>query len=147
MFLCKHENMPRRRWMLLLLAVAAAGQQLDDDNAVPLDHPAIRYKEKAPNDAISKLEASHPKLAYASNGLGYLPALLKALNINVDSQTLVFSKTSTQVSHINPRTPRAIYFNDEVSVGYVQGGDVLEFAVLDPTQGVKLYSLDVEQAK
>jgi hypothetical protein len=133
--------------MLLLLTVAALGQQLDDDNAVPLDHPAIRYRDKAPNDAISKLEASHPKLAYASNGLGYLPALLKALNINVDSQALVFSKTSTQVSHINPRTPRAIYFNDEVSVGYVQGSDVLEFAALDPTQGVKLYSLDVEQAK
>ncbi len=133
--------------MLLLLAVAAAGQQLDDDNAVPLDHPAIRYREKAPNDVVSKLEASKPNLAYATNGLGYLPALLKALKINVDSQALVFSKTSTQVSHINPRTPRAIYFNDDVAVGYVQGGDVLELAALDPTQGVKLYSLDVEKAK
>ena len=34
---------------------------------------------------------------------------------------LVFSKTSFQAARIRPRRPRAIYFNDEVSVAYVPG--------------------------
>ncbi len=45
--------------------------------------------------------------------MGYLPSVLKELGINTDSQALVFSKTSTQVDHIGPGAPRAIYFNDE----------------------------------
>ena len=55
---------------------------------------------------------------------GYLPALLKALKISTSSQTLVFSKTSLQLSRIGPRTPRAIYFNDDVFVGYCHRGAV-----------------------
>jgi hypothetical protein len=53
----------------------------------------------------------------------------------------VFSKTSTQVENINPRTPRAIYFNDDVMVGFVRNSDVLEIASLDPKQGVQFYVL------
>ena len=41
---------------------------------------------------------------------------LKALDIPVSSQTLVFSENSLQRSHINKATPRAIYFNDTVAV-------------------------------
>ena len=55
---------------------------------------------------------------------------------------LVFSRTSIQVERISPRTPRAIYFNDDVSVGYVQNGDALELTSLDPRQGIILYTLD-----
>ena len=40
--------------------------------------------------------------------------MLKQLGVNPDSQALVFSKTSTQAEKIGPRTPRAIYFNDDV---------------------------------
>jgi len=38
--------------------------------------------------------------------------------------------------------PRALYFNDQVTVGFVRTGDVLEFASLDPKQGVIFYTLD-----
>jgi hypothetical protein len=58
----------------------------------------------------------------------------------------VFSKTSFQAPRIAPRTPRAPYFNDNVSVGFVRTGEVLEFAALDPKQGVMFYTLDQERA-
>ena len=51
---------------------------------------------------------------------GYLESVLQALNINPDSQTLVFSKTSLQIDAISAATPRAIYFNDDTYVGWVQ---------------------------
>lgn len=37
---------------------------------------------------------------------------------------------------------RALYFGDDVSVGWVPGGDVLEFAATDPRQGVVFYTMD-----
>src|SRR5690242_3332647 len=121
--------------LLTLLAAAALAQQLEETFYVPLDHPAIRYSPLAANDRSAQLEkrieTGQVKLAYTPNGWGYLPSLLKQLDINLDSQVLVFSQTSIQTSHIAPRTPRAIYFNDDVSVGYVQNGDVLEMTALD----------------
>ena len=143
-----------RGLVALGLAVAwgsawALADRLEDTFYVPLDHPAIRYYQE-PGDRVAKLqkrlENGRTKLDFAPNW-GYLPALLKELDINIDSQVLVFSKSSIQVSHISPRTPRAIYFNDDVAVGYVQGGDVLELSALDPQLGIILYSLDVERSE
>ncbi|MDR3701036.1 MAG: hypothetical protein P4L56_15420 [Candidatus Sulfopaludibacter sp.] len=94
------------------------------------------------HDPVSQLIASHRTLASRQGPLGYLPALLDALHINPDSQALVFSKTSFQSQKISPRNPRAIYFNDNVAVGYVPGGEVMELASLEPTQGVVFYTLD-----
>jgi hypothetical protein len=144
----------QRRFLVVLLAsgvVALAGwalaDRLEDTLYIPLDHPAIRYYQQ-PSDLVTALmkrvESGQAKLDYAANGWGYLPSLLKELDINVDSQVLVFSRTSIQTAHISPRTPRAIYFNDEVAVGYVQGGDVLEISSLDPKLGIILYSLETD---
>ena len=143
-----------RGLVALVFAVAlgsawALADRLEDTFYVPLDHPAISYYQE-PADRVAKLqkrlESGRAKLDFAPNW-GYLPALLKELDINIDSQVLVFSKSSIQVSHISPRTPRAIYFNDDVAVGYVQGGDVLELSALDPQLGIILYSLDVERSE
>ena len=72
--------------------------------------------------------------------------MLKHLGINVDSQILVFSKTSFQLTKISPKTPRALFFNDSVAVGSVQDGKVLEFASLDSLQGIIFYSLEAEES-
>lgn len=56
----------------------------------------------------------------------------------------MFSKTSFQAPLIGPRTPRAIYFSDNVAVGFVRTGEVLEFAAVDKTQGVHFYTLNQE---
>jgi hypothetical protein len=72
---------------------------------------------------------------------GYLPAVLRAMKIPESTQTLVFSKTSFQIDHISRRTPRALYYNDDVYVGWVQGGPVLELASVDPVLGTVFYTL------
>ncbi len=122
-----------------------AAQQLEDTFYIPLDDPAIRYGERPVDDPVARLqrrmEKGEVKLQSAPNGLGYLPSILKELGVNSDSQALVFSKTSTQVEKIGPRTPRAIYFSDDVTVGFVRDSDVLEFASLDANQGVQFYVL------
>jgi hypothetical protein len=67
---------------------------------------------------------------------------LAELEVPSSSQTLVFSKTSLQLHRISPRRPRALYFNDDVYVGYCQRGDVLELAATDPEQGAIFYTLE-----
>src|ERR1700722_7254074 len=136
---------------LALLAVCAVGlaDRLEDTFYVPLDDPAIQYAGPV-SDPIAQvekqLESQKIKLENAPNGWGYLPAVLKHLNINIDSQVLVFSRTSIQTSHISPQTPRAIYFNDDTDVGFVQNGEVLELSSIDPQKGAVFYSLDTEKS-
>lgn len=112
---------------------------------IPPDDPAIQYDQRPSHDPVARLDErlrdGKARLDYAPKGLGYLPSLLAQLGINIDSQTLVFSRTSIQSAHISPAAPRAIYFNDDVAVGYVQEGDLLELTALDAEQGVLLYTL------
>ncbi len=137
------------RALLPLIAVAAfAAAGIEETTYVPYDHPAIQYTQRPPNDPVAqlqkKIDSGAVKLDYTP-GLSYLPSLLKALDINVDSQVLVFSKTSFQSAKINPRAPRAIYFNDNAAVGFVQDGDVLELVGLDPQQGDNFYTLNFDK--
>jgi hypothetical protein len=98
------------------------------------------------NDPVARLSrAIHDgkaKLTFEQNEFGYLRSLLKELHVAEDSQVLVFSKTSFQQDLISPKTPRAVYFNDDVSVGYVQGGEVYEVSAIDPERGLQFYTLD-----
>lgn len=131
--------------LLSLVTVALAG--VDDDPRLSLDSLAIQYHQRRLEDPVARLQrrlaSGEAKLDYAAGGLGYLPSLLKNLEIESDSQVLVFSKTSFQFPKISPASPRAIFFSDDAAVGSVQNGDVLELAGLDPKQGVVFYTLDV----
>lgn len=89
-----------------------------------------------------KLERGEASLAYDDKGHGYLESVLKALDVPPESQVLAFSKSSFQFSLISPKTPRAIYFNDDVSVAAVHGGRVLELIVNDRKGGVAFYTID-----
>ena len=73
---------------------------------------------------------------------GYLPSLLRLMNIPVSSQTLVFSKTSFQSEHISPKTPRALYFNDEVYVGWVAGSGATELISTRPDGSAAFYLVE-----
>lgn len=75
---------------------------------------------------------------------GYLRSLLKQLNVPISSQTLVFSKSSFQLSQIGPEAPRAVYFNDDVYVGWVNHGQFIEIAEVDPQTGPVFYKLTQE---
>ena len=130
-------------------AVWALAERLEETLYIPLDHPAIQYG-KDPSDPVAlldrKLDTGQAKLDYTASAGGYLASVLKQLDINIDSQVLVFSRTSIQSNHISPYTPRAIYFNDNVSVGYVQYGEVLELTALDPIRGPYMYSLEAAKS-
>lgn len=125
--------------MAAALAIAGIGSDM-----LPLDNDAIQYTKGPVNDVVSQLQERMDKgevsLKYEGD-LGYLRSTLDALNISSTSQILVFSKTSFQAHLIAPRLPRALYFNDNVAVGYVRSGDVLEVAALDPKQGVQFYTV------
>jgi hypothetical protein len=129
----------------LLGGARAIADHLSGSYVVPLDDPSIQYPSRQVNDPVARLQArldrGETKLDYHLD-FGYLPSLLKNLNVPFSSQVLVFSKTSFQAARIYPRIPRALYFNDSVSVGYVRGGDVLELAAADPKQGIIFYTLD-----
>ncbi|MBI1347685.1 hypothetical protein GC163_15525 [bacterium] len=109
------------------------------------DREPIAYARTTPVNAISRLQerldAGDLTLDWEP-GAGYLRDLLTALDVPVSSQLLVFSKTSLQRHRINPRTPRAIYFNDDIYIGYCQQGDVLEVSIADPQLGTVFYTLD-----
>ena len=69
-----------------------------------------------------------------SSEKAYLASVLKALDVPESSQLLVYSATSLQGGLIRPANPRALYFNDEVYVGYVPGGR-MEVTAIDPELG------------
>jgi hypothetical protein len=114
------------------------------------ERPPIDYLNAEVNDPVAKLakriEAGEVALQ-SDPTFGYLPSVLEALNVPLSSQTLVFSKTSLQLHRISPRRPRALYFNDDVYVGYCQHGDVLEFASTDAKQGAIFYTLSQSEEK
>ncbi|MBI4266127.1 MAG: hypothetical protein HY657_17265 [Acidobacteria bacterium] len=130
------------------LSVAVAAQRRD---AFPesRDHPAIAYSTAPVRDAVSalnrRLQEGQLRLAFDPTS-GYLRSVLDALSVPVESQTLAFSQASLQGPRINMQNPRALYFNDSVSVGWVRGGEVLEVAAQDPRQGVIFYELDQQPA-
>lgn len=104
-----------------------------------------KYAAATPNDAIARLQRridSGDVTLQFDPQWGYLPSLLTALKVPASSQTLVFSKTSFQIDKIAPRTPRAVYFGDDVYVGWVQRGTVIEVASVDPTLGAVFYTLN-----
>ncbi len=112
------------------------------------EYPTIGYTTAPLDDPISKLEKrlarGEAKLTFVP-GRGYLDSLLAALDIDPSSQTLVFSQTSLQSRRIRPRTPRAIYFNDDVYVAWVQHGP-LEIGSLDPHLGPVFYIVEQNPA-
>jgi len=127
-------------------ASAAAMAQLSE-RALPgaLSHPAIGYYTRPTHDLVAELarrvDNGEVRLDF-DDTTGYLRPVLAALNLAVSSQMLVMSKTGVQGLYTEPSNPRAIYFNDAVTVGYIRGAPLLEFAVQDPEQGVVFYALD-----
>ena len=110
--------------------------------------PPIEYSQGTPANRVSKFQddlAEKKESLPRDPQLGYLPALLKGLAVDVDSQMLVFSKTSMQRDRISPRSPRAIYFNDDVYVGYCRNGEVIEIAAADPQLGAVFYTLKQQE--
>ncbi|MEQ8211734.1 MAG: hypothetical protein RH917_18190 [Lacipirellulaceae bacterium] len=115
-----------------------------------IDQAPIHYSTAKVNDSVAqlqaRLDAGEVKLQWDKRR-GWLPSVLEELGISQHSQLLVFSKTSLQVHEISPQTPRALYYNDDAYVGYVQRGDILEVSAVDPVQGAIFYSLEQRETE
>jgi len=125
-------------------ALASVGwADLADTMAPPASHPAIAYDSTPSHDPVAELNRKlldgSARLTF-ENGSGYLRSVLAALDIRVESQIAVFSKTSLQLERISPSNPRTLFFNDAVVVGWM-GGGMIELAAHDPRQGVRFYTL------
>jgi hypothetical protein len=108
------------------------------------EYPLMHYERAPTHNAIARLQqrlaAGSVKLTYAAPR-GYLDSLLAALAIDPSSQSLVYSKTSLQTGAITAATPRALYFDTDTYVGYVQGSGNLELGAMDSELGQVFYTL------
>ena len=117
---------------------------------LPIEQEPINYLSAPAHDPVARLQERLDRGEVRLNHedkQGYLKSVLDLLQVSATSQTLVFSKTSFQHTRISPRSPRAVYFGDDVYVGWVQGGDVLEFATVDPQLGAVFYLLGQEPSE
>jgi hypothetical protein len=98
-----------------------------------LRHCPTRWREPARKADFSG------ELKLGSTDRVVIERLLRRLQIPVESQLLVFSRTSFQRERIRPEHPRALYFNDHCYVGWVPGG-LVEITMLDPVLGPIFYT-------
>src|SRR6187200_2846108 len=109
------------------------------------EDPAIKYSSSPLNNVVvdvnRRIQDGSIRLT-AEGRSGFLRSALEALQIPVDSQLLVFSRASLQGKRISEQNPRALFFNDRVALGWVRGGDLLEVAAHDETEGVVFYTLE-----
>jgi hypothetical protein len=133
----------------MMAAGLAVGARADDfqgaTHVMPFDEDNLQYSKTPATGAVARLQErldrGETTLPWDENR-GYLPGLLKALGVSVDSQMLVISKTSFQRDRISPHNPRALFFNDDVYVGFVPGSPLLEVSTADPKLGGVFYTLE-----
>ena len=139
----------------LALAILLAGPAFAEDfqgaaHKLEYEEEPILYSKTAPDDPVARLqrrlESGEVKLAWDEK-FGYLPGILDALGVPKTSQMLVFSKTSLQRKLISPSNPRALYFNDDVYVGYIPGAPLMEVSAVDPKHGGMFYSIEQEKVR
>lgn len=135
------------RWVIGLIVGLGTVAAFASDR---FEEAPILYSETEADNAISRLQdaidSGEATLEYEGD-TGYLKSVLDALDIAPASQVLVFSKTSFQVRYIAPESPRALYFNDDVYLGSVLDGDVLELSVADAELGAVFYTLSQRKSE
>jgi len=132
-----------RRLLPFLFFALGAGASAD----VPaFDQAPHNYWQHPLTDRFTKLktelEAGRLLLDGGGGEKAYLLNLLRALGVPASSQMLLFSTTSLQLRYITPANPRALFFNEDVYVGYIPGGR-LEIVSIDPALGGIFYIFDI----
>ena len=136
--------------MTFLIGVARAAEPTPVEITSPLPYGSdpINYFAESSDDAIIRLQKRFDagELSFVNHKhSGHLLDLLRVLEVPVESQTLVFSKTSLNQPLIGPKNPRAIYFNDDVTIGWVPGAVAIEIALQDAQKGTVFYTLPVHR--
>ena len=134
----------------LLAGIAVASGEMAGMFGGGLQHPAIQYYSRPVTDPVyqlnRKIQEGTVRLKF-DGPRGYLRSLLEALNVPIESQLAVFSKTSLLARLIGPQHPRTVFFNDSVVITWIPGEPFVELAAEDPEQGVIFYTLDDKPAQ
>lgn len=134
--------------LLALLPLAAFGQA-ETPTYEDFDKAPHNYWQRPLKDRFTRLKQDLETGRIAldrSSEKAFLLSLLKALHIPATSQMLLFSTTSLQLGLINPGNPRAIYFSDDIYLGYIPGGKI-EIVSLDPELGGIFYIFDIPRGE
>ena len=112
---------------------------------VPFEEDSINYNNAVATSAVARLQKrldSGKAALKHDESFGYLLSVLDQLKVPKSSQMLVFSKTSLQRELISPTTPRSLFFNDNIYVGFIPGAPLIEVSVADPKLGAVFYTVD-----
>src|SRR5687768_7780247 len=134
-------------WLITVIVLMGAASALAQPalQDIDIEQPPHNYRQRIPGDRFTRLKAALESGEIAldrSSEKAFLVSLLKALEVPVSSQMLVFSTTSLQLNLISPSNPRALYFNEDVYVGYVPRGRI-EIVSVDPELGGIFYIADI----
>jgi hypothetical protein len=131
------------RLVLISLAIFACAASLRAQGSEEYEQAPVRYSSTPAKDAAQAVEArlASGKLILPVGDKAIVRQMLKEFNVPLESQVIVYSKTSVQRSLITPKHPRTIYFNDDCYLGWVPGG-LMELASFDPELGPVFYTFD-----
>ncbi|MDR2213897.1 MAG: hypothetical protein LBE21_09785 [Pseudomonadales bacterium] len=111
-------------------------------SALGAEYEAIGYAKEATHNPVARLlarlQSGETQLEYSPTR-GYFDSFIAELGIDPSSQVLVFSPTSLQYRLINQRTPRGLYFADDIYIGFVQHSTIVEVATEDELLGTVFY--------
>jgi hypothetical protein len=129
--------------LLVLSAPLLPAQSVPD-----YEQPPVSYSASKPSDAAARLQVrlETGELKLTGDEREVLRTVLRELQVPIESQVVVFSKTSLQRGRIRPNQPRAVYFSDSVYVGWVPGG-LIEVAAVDPQLGPIFYTFNPQPAR
>ncbi len=143
--------MPKSICILILLCAWPAWADFQGaTHLMPFDEDTIAYSKTAADGPVARLQQRIDKGDFKlehDSKYGYLLSVLRALKVSTNSQMLVFSKTSFQRDRISPKTPRALFFNDELYVGFIPGAPLMEVSTADPKLGGVFYTLEQAAAE
>ena len=129
----------------VLLGVLFSCVAVGEDDFGDLKSPAHGYWDRPLKDPFSlRMEEFRDGTIPLdrSSERAFLRSLLEEFEIPISSQLLVFSTTSLQLRLISPRNPRAIYFDEDVYIGFIPGGRI-EIISMDPDLGGIFYIFDI----
>src|SRR5258708_1474203 len=112
---------------------------------VPFEEDSIHYDKAVATGAVEQLQKrmdSGEVVLNHDDSYGYLLSVLDQLKVAKSTQMLVFPKTSLQRERISPGTPRSLFFNDDIYVGFIPGAPLIEVSTADPKIGAVFYTLD-----
>lgn len=131
-------------WCSLLVAQGNAPSDTAADFR-EFDRPPHDYFQRTPTDRFTRLrpDLESGRVAFdRTSEKAFLVSLLSYLEIPLSSQMLVFSTTSLQLSRISPTNPRALFFSDDLYLGFIPGGRI-EVVSLDPELGGIFHIFDL----